>query len=241
MIRKVCCFVSIAILLPLLTAHTTAETPSVDALKLHERYTLSLELDFRKKNQNTLERAIALLDSSPNGHATGFLVGDGLLMTAYHVVSGELSNSKKALLGFKPKDELRVKVYVNGCEATVVSVDRDADLALLNVCRTPKHARTPAFQTQPSRDERVFLIARPDGDKMVSRGSFYGSYNFRGHQYWSARLTGRDGYSGSPVYNEQAELVGVFSGYDRSRKLAVISPSLRAQKLLEDYLRESQP
>lgn len=241
MIRKVCGFFSIAILLPLLAANSTAETPSVNVLKQYERFTLSLELDFRKKNQNTLERAIALLDSSPNGHATGFLVGDGLLMTAFHVVSGELSNSKKALLGFKPKDELRVKVYVNGCEATVVSVDRDADLALLSVCRTPKHARTPAFQTAPSRDERLFLIARPDGDKMVSRGSFYGSYNFRGHQYWSARLTGRDGYSGSPVYNEKAELVGVFSGYDRSQKLAVISPSLRAQKLLEDYLSKDQP
>lgn len=241
MIRQICSAVLIVILLPLLTVNSTVGNPPSDILKQHERYTLSLELEFRKKHQNPLERAISLLDSGPNGHATGFLVGDGLLMTAYHVVSGELSNSKKALLGFKSNEELRVKVYVNGCEATVVTFDRDADLALLSVCRTPKHLLAPAFQTAPSRDERLLLIARPDGDKTVSRGSFYGAYNFRGQQYWSARLVGRDGYSGSPVYNEKAELVGVFSGYDRSQKLAVISPSLRAQKLLEDYSSNSTP
>lgn len=241
MIRQIYTAVLILLLLPLLTINSTAGNVTSDALKQYERYTLSLELEFKKKNQNPLERAISLLDSGPNGHATGFLVGDGLLMTAYHVVSGELSNAKKALLGFKPNDELRVKVYVNGCEATVVTFDKDADLALLSVCRTPKHLLSPSFQTAPRRDERLFLIARPDGDKTVSRGSFYGSYSFRGQQYWSARLVGRDGYSGSPVYNERAELVGVFSGYDRSQKLAVISPSLRAQKLLEDYNSTSSP
>ncbi len=241
MIRQIYTAVLILLLLPLLTINSTAGNVTSDALKQYERYTLSLELEFKKKNQNPLERAISLLDSGPNGHATGFLVGDGLLMTAYHVVSGELSNAKKALLGFKPNDELRVKVYVNGCEATVVTFDKDADLALLSVCRTPKHLLSPSFQTAPRRDERLFLIARPDGDKTVSRGSFYGSYSFRGQQYWSARLAGRDGYSGSPVYNERAELVGVFSGYDRSQKLAVISPSLRAQKLLEDYNSTSSP
>lgn len=241
MIRQIYTAVLILLLLPLLTINSTAGNVTSDALKQYERYTLSLELEFKKKNQNPLERAISLLDSGPNGHATGFLVGDGLLMTAYHVVSGELSNAKKALLGFKPNDELRVKVYVNGCEATVVTFDKDADLALLSVCRTPKHLLSPSFQTAPRRDERLFLIARPDGDKTVSRGSFYGSYSFRGQQYWSARLAGRDGYSGSPVYNEKAELVGVFSGYDRSQKLAVISPSLRAQKLLEDYNSNSSP
>jgi hypothetical protein len=31
-------------------------------------------------------------------------------------------------------------------------------------------------------------------------------------------------------------VVGVFSGYDWSQKLALISPSIRAQKLLDDYI-----
>jgi V8-like Glu-specific endopeptidase len=49
------------------------------------------------------------------------------------------------------------------------------------------------------------------------------------------KIDSRDGFSGSPVYNDKAEVVGVFSGYDWSQKLALISPSIRAQKLLEDY------
>ena len=33
--------------------------------------------------------------------------------------------------------------------------------------------------------------------------------------------------------------MGVFSGYDWAQKLALISPSIRAQKLLEEYHEES--
>ena len=68
------------------------------------------------------------------------------------------------------------------------------------------------------------LIARPNGDKAVKRGIFDGPYMMRGMQYWSAKIEGRDGFSGSPIYNEKAELIGVFSSYDGPRKLAVISP-----------------
>jgi len=49
------------------------------------------------------------LDWGTNGYATGFVVGEGLAMTAYHVVSGELSDSKKAALGFSHRDQLEVK------------------------------------------------------------------------------------------------------------------------------------
>jgi len=70
---------------------------------------------------------------------------------------------------------------------------------------------------------------------MVRRGVFYGPYLVKGQEYSLAKIDGHDGYSGSPVYNQKAEIVGVFSGYDRSQKLAMISPGVRAQKLLEDY------
>ena len=76
---------------------------------------------------------------------------------------------------------------------------------------------------------------------MVRRGVFQGPYLSRGLQYWSAKMDVRDGYSGSPVYNHRAELVGVFTGYDWSRKLALISPGVRAQKLLDDYAGAPKP
>jgi len=205
-------------------------------LKQQERYTLSLELEFTKKEQNPLEHAISVLfDVGPNGYATGFLVGNGLVMTAYHVISGNLSSTKKVMLGFKPSDELNVKVFVDGCRAKVLRVDKEADLALLEMCRNSKDAKAPKFQTAPSKDDKLFLIAQPHGDKVVSHGSFYGNYMLGNQEYWSVKIDSRDGFSGSPVYNSNAEVVGVFSGYDWSQKLALISPSTRAQKLLEDY------
>jgi len=209
-------------------------------LKQQERYTLSLELEFTKKEQNPLEHAISVLfDVGPNGYATGFLVGNGLVMTAYHVISGNLSTTKKVMLGFKASDELSVKVFVDGCRAKVIKVDKEADLALLEMCRNSKTAKAPKFQTAPVKDDKLFLIARPHGDKVVSHGSFYGNYMLGNQEYWSVKIDSRDGFSGSPVYNSNAEVVGVFSGYDWSQKLALISPSTRAQKLLDEYLAEN--
>src|SRR5262249_43977685 len=80
------------------------------SLKDQERYTVSLALEFRKKNQNSLERVLNFLNQAgPNGFATGFFVGPDLVMTSYHVVSGELADSKKRVLGFSPQDQLDVK------------------------------------------------------------------------------------------------------------------------------------
>jgi len=215
---------------------------AVQVQKQQERNILSLELAISRKNRDSLEGAISLLfGADPNGYATGFLVGDGLVMTAYHVISGELSDAKKINLGFKANDQLHVKVYVNGCRATVLKVDKEADLALLEICGSRKQTKAPAFQAALGKDEKLLLIARPHGTKMVSNGVFSGAYNLRGQEYWSAKLTSRDGYSGSPVYNHRAELVGVLTGYDRVQDVAVISPAIKAQKLLEDYGSPSKP
>jgi S1-C subfamily serine protease len=230
-----------ALVILLLTPICLADSNS-RILKQQERYTLSLELEFTKKEQNPLEHAISVLfDVGPNGYATGFLVGNGLVMTAYHVISGNLSSTKKVMLGFRTDDELSVKVYVEGCRAKVIKVDKEADLALLEMCRGSKEAKAPTFQTAPTKDDKLVLIARPHGDKVVSHGSFYGNYMLGTQEYWSVKIDSRDGFSGSPVYNSKAEVVGVFSGYDWSQKLALISPSIRAQKLLEDYNSTPKP
>lgn len=234
------CMAAILLLAPVCVADSNKSQSRL--LKQQERYTLSLELEFTKKEQNPLEQAISVLfDVGPNGYATGFLVGNGLVMTAYHVISGNLSTTKKVMLGFKGTDELSVKVFVDGCRAKVIKVDKEADLALLEMCRGSKGTKAPKFQTAPNKDDKLFLIARPHGDKVVSHGSFYGNYMLGNQEYWSVKIDSRDGFSGSPVYNSEAEVVGVFSGYDWSQKLALISPSIRAQKLLEDYNATAKP
>ena len=234
--RRLSCLVLGAVIICGLTPQCMAKDAAVQAFKLHERYTVSLELEFSRKNPNALDRVMTFLDWGPNGYATGFMVGDGLVMTAYYVVSGELGDYKKMALGFSPTDQLDVKVFVKGCHAKVITVDRDADLALLEMCGSQKRSIVPAFQPSLSKDEKLLLIARPHGDSIVRRGTLSGSYTLNGLEYWSAKLNARDGFSGSPVYNQQAELVGVMSGYDPTRKLALISPVIRVQKLLENYM-----
>jgi S1-C subfamily serine protease len=238
--KKMTCSVALlAVVLFCVPARSAGKDSSAQALKQQERYTVSLALEFRKKDQNNFEKVLAFLNQAgPNGFATGFVVGEGLVMTAYHVVSGDLGDSKKRVLGFSPLDELEVRVFVNGCKATVIKVDKEADLALLDVCDSVKQSRVPSFQTSVTKDERIVLIASPHGYKIVSRGVFHGPYTLRGLEYLSAKMEARDGYSGSPVYNQNAEVVGVFSGYDWTKKVALITPGERAQKLLSDYTSE---
>ncbi|MET0622935.1 MAG: serine protease [Pyrinomonadaceae bacterium] len=235
--RGICVLVLAAIV-----SHTFASSETVSAedplravLKRGGR-AVSLDLKVKKRKPDSLQRFLEMLDGSvPNAYATGFVVGDGLVMTAYHVVSGGLSAQKRTLLGFSRDEQLKVEAYVNGCEATVIKIDPDADLALLRVCGTKKQDGALAFQPAPTPDEMLSVIARPNGGQAVRRGAFSGIYTYRGQDYLSAKIEGRDGFSGSPVYNDRGELVGVFSGYDSTRKVALISPAARAQKLLEDY------
>ena len=232
----------VVVLLSVLAPRSLGGEKTPADFKDQERYTVSLELEFTRRNQKSLQRAISfLLDSGPNGFATGFLVGDGLIMTSYHVVSGELSDSKKVVLGFSRHDQLDVRISVGGHQATLIRVDKDADLALLAIGGPRKQTRIPAFQTAPTDNEKLYLIARPHGDRIVSHGVLHGSYAFRGLQYLSVKIESRDGFSGSPVYNQKAEVVGIFSGYDWSQKVALISPGTRAQKLLEDYIANPKP
>ena len=233
--RRLSCLVVGAITLLMIVPRCGAKNAADDAFKLHERYTVSLELEFSRRNPNALDKVMTFLDWGPNGYATGFMVGDGLVMTAYHVVSGEVGSYKKMALGFSPTDQLDVKVFVKGCHAKVITVDKDADLALLEMCGSQKKNIRSAFQSSPAKDEKLLLIARPHGDSILRRGTLSGPYTLNGLEYWSAKLTARDGFSGSPVYNQNAELVGVMSGYDPTKKLALISPVVRVQKLLEDY------
>src|ERR1700741_4301571 len=199
---KLCSLTCLAALLLLAPVCVAVSKRSSRMLKQQERYTLALDLEFSKKEQNPLEQAISVLFYvGPNGYATGFLVGNGLVMTAYHVISGNLSTTKKVMLGFKGSDELAVKVFVDGCRAKVIKVDKEADLALLEMCRGSKLAKAPVFQTSPSKDDKLFLIARPHGDKVVSHGSFYGNYMIGTQEYWSVKIDSRDGFSGRPVYN----------------------------------------
>src|SRR6266480_6240190 len=114
--RQLCSPVLVALTLCLLAVQGFGKDSS-ELVKRHERNTISLDLEFAKKNPNALQRVISFLNWGANGYATGFVVGDHLVMTAYHVVSGGLDESKKLALGFSRTDDLEARVYTNGCQA----------------------------------------------------------------------------------------------------------------------------
>lgn len=233
--RNIRSFAVVPVVLLILTLECSAQDKLARVVRQHKPYTTMVALRFSKKDQSLMLRALSLfVELDPNAHATGFLVGDGLVMTSYHVISGKLSADKKKLLGFKPDDELQVQASVNGCEAKVVKVDKEADLALLRICAS-KPAQRPTFRAAPSNDEQLFLIAQPGDQKMVRRGNFKGLSSFGGNVYWSAKIDGQDGFSGSPVYDGDGEIVGVFCFYDSTRGVALLSPGAKAQQLLADY------
>ena len=232
--KAICSFFAGALVVSVLSLDSASQGGGVVPVKQQERFTLSVALEFSKKNPNIAQKVFSVLTATdPNAYATGFWVGDGLVMTAYHVVSGNLSEYKKRLLGFKAEDELQVRVFVNGCPARVVQTDKEADLALLRVC--VGSTNSPRFDTTPTKDEKLYLIAKPRDNRFLRKGVFHGLYTFRGNQYWSIKIDALDGFSGSPVYNEQGEVVGIFCGYDPTVGVAFISPSVKAEQLLAQY------
>ncbi len=228
--------VCILAVLAMLTLNLSAQDSIERVAKLHAPDTISLALEFSRKSANPVTRLLSwgagVLEA--NGHATGFLVGDGLVMTAYHVVSGKLAADKRQILSFKPDDELAVNIYVDGCQAKVIKIDPVADLALLRMC-TSRQTQAPTFRTSPRQDEQLFVIAQPGEQKLLRRGSFNGTFAIGNAQYLSVKIEGQDGFSGSPVYDNNGDIVGLFSRYDWNQGIALLSPATRVQQFLADY------
>jgi S1-C subfamily serine protease len=152
----------------LITLVSPCVAKNTSEFKQNDR-TISLELEFSRKNTSALQRVMSFLNGGPNAYATGFLVGGRLVLTAYHVISGNLDETKKVALGFGKRDTLNVKVSTNGCEAKVLKVDPDADLALLEVCNAPKDAAFLAWASSwkaranrygPSRSGTLASVSR---------------------------------------------------------------------------------
>src|SRR3712207_3318759 len=109
--RGICLLALLVFALPApAPAGAAAEKDSLASVLKQGGYTVSLDLRVRKKKRVTLERVVSDLlgDNGPNAYATGFVVGDGLVMTAYHVISGGLSADKRRQLGFSANDQLEV-------------------------------------------------------------------------------------------------------------------------------------
>jgi hypothetical protein len=102
-------------------------------------------------------------------------------------------------------------------------IDKDADLALLSVCATSKEAKRPKFQLDPARDEQIILIANRTRTSSCE-GNLFRALRISGPPILVDQSRCVRRLSGSPVYNHQGDVVGVFCGYDSTEGARVHQP-----------------
>jgi hypothetical protein len=150
---------------------------------------------------------VALIVSSDENSTdlgSGFLVGDGsLLVTNFHVIKG----AKKVLIKLADGRVLDTR--------TVVSFDRQKDLAILKLDRSGPQGLQLGDSDAVQVGEPVVVIGNPEGlEHTVSNGLISG---VRSLQQWprilqiSAPIS--PGSSGGPVFNERGQVIGVVCFY----------------------------
>lgn len=189
---------------PVPQAAQNARTPAPRALSTAE--TAALRALYSKLRPATLrlEDCDPKNCSDPGGVGTGFLIGDGYALTAYHVVLGSKTLSAQTL------DKKRYAV-------TVVGYDDQADLALLRVNVPAGAPFLPLAVKGPAIGEALLGIGNGGGafltaktGRLTGLNADAGRADFPpGTIEMTAPLVPGD--SGGPVINARGEVVGVVS------------------------------
>jgi hypothetical protein len=134
--------------------------------------------------------------------ATGFFVSaDGVVVTAAHAVQGSR--------------DIFVKIS-NGAEFSVEAisaVDTGADIAILKVSGTGLPTLKLADSDKITAGENVIAIGNPLGfENSVSTGVVSGVFARGDHRVIHTTAPLSQGSSGSPLFNEMGEVVGIVTG-----------------------------
>lgn len=151
--------------------------------------------------------------SIPNqGYGTGFMVGPDLVMTNHHVIENA-SQAAGAEFAFfyeldiagKKRDEMIVGTAAGG----FLHTDPSLDFSLIRIQSPPDFG--PPLVLKPVRveqNQRVAIIQHPGGfyKKISLQNNFVAHADDRLLQYYTSTEAGS---SGSPVFNEDFEVVGL--------------------------------
>jgi Trypsin-like peptidase domain len=134
--------------------------------------------------------------------ASGFFLENGLLLTAFQAIDGAHT------LRIRLSDGSHVQ------SDAVLAWNRRQDWALLNVA-AGKSAKLLRADTKPVTvgDHCYWFDTKPDGARVISDGQIAGKEN---HEGWGDRLSIAGTFDssavGSPVLNEQGEVLGLLGG-----------------------------
>lgn len=161
---------------------------------------------------------------------TGFLVGDDLLMTAGHcmVNVGQASNQVTPMCSdfnwlfdfhYLSKNQNLIHDIpaenVVGCSKVLFAKhvgtgDGRMDFALIKLSKSLPHRPKLKISPEPiRRGQQVHILGFPSGLPLKYAGGAFVTNDRKGSQYFEANLDAVGGNSGSPVFNNQGEVVGI--------------------------------
>jgi serine protease Do len=134
------------------------------------------------------------------GAGAGLLVGDGLVLTNYHVVA-----RGRGFQVILDNDE--------ACDAKTVARDPEVDLALLEIPRTGLPVAVFA-ESEPHPGEMVFALGHPWGERNVLTGGVLSAFTPAHNRRGAFKVLRTDaqlapGNSGGPLLNAAGEVIGI--------------------------------
>jgi serine protease Do len=173
-------------------------------------------------------------DNSQYG-GTAFLVAQpGVLATSYHVVAN------KKITGVRSKKGIIYKVKI-------LYADAVTDIAILQIIKEnekelEKTEILSLVKTLPKLSESIFTLGYPGTNIVYSQGYFSGRYGFAGDTNFNQLyLPASPGQSGSPIFNENGEVLGILSTKQKQTDgVTFASKSKKLQQVLEKLAKENK-
>jgi serine protease Do len=178
-------------------------SPKVSKEKLEM---LSRRIDNQEYKLNNVTNKINSVETSPpafNRGGTGFLVdGKGYLITNAHVV--------------KNATQVEVQNSLGEYHARIIQLDHQADLALIKIEDTTYHPFTSLpygiSKTGAELGEDVFTLGYPRPEIVYGKGYMSAETGFQGDTTtFQLTIAANPGNSGTPVLNNDGEVVGMVS------------------------------
>jgi S1-C subfamily serine protease len=156
---------------------------------------------------------------------TGFLIDTkGYMITNAHVLKGN-----KAMVISSEGNELN---------ADIIYTDQAADLALLKIndadFMSPPAIPYSIRKKTSELGEEVYTLGYPrnDNDIVYGKGYLSATTGFEGDSNaYQLQISANPGYSGAPVFNENAELIGIIN--TRQMQLEGVTFAIRSNKIFD--------